>query len=328
MQSQAESAEKVVLLVEDEPMLRASMARGLGRLRDVSIVQAGSVGEALRALESIEPDLLLSDLDLPDGSGIEIASYLDKKRARVPVVFVSAYVGKFRPLLERRSDVEIHEKPLPIEELRRIVERNLESDVAGAAPFSVADYVQLAAMGRHSAVLSVRSPTVNGQIVIERGQTRHASDERGGGMAAFRRMAFAKGATVHCRALARGETFERNMEGSCESVLLEAARIADEASKAGDDELESDLAWDFPPDPDSDSESDSDSAEAEPSCEIRGSFASTRLFEQLYDEGIEALLAKDYARAFAAFRAASEIEPSDRRVKANLARLREMGHGT
>lgn len=294
-------------------MLRASMARGLARLRDVSIVQAGSVGEALRALESVEPALLLSDLDLPDGSGIEIASYLDKKRARIPVVFVSAYVGKFRPLLERRSDVEIHEKPLPIEELRRIVERNLESDLADAGPFSVADYVQLAAMGRHSAVLSVRSPTVNGMIVIERGETRHASDERGRGVAAFRRMAFAKGASVHCRTLARGETFERNMEGSCESLLLEAARVADEASKRDDDELEPELAWDFPPE------------ETEPPREVH---ASTNLFEQLYDEGIDALLSKDYARAFAAFRAASEVEPNDPRVRVNLARLREMGHGT
>lgn len=311
-QSLRSRPERVVLIVEDEPLLRASMARGLGRLTDVTVLEAGSVREALRVLESVEPALVLSDLDLPDGSGIELAAFLDKRPARAPVVFVSAYVGRYRAQLERRGDVEIYEKPLPLERLRSIVEDNLDAGVRDSTPFSVADYVQLAAMGRHSVVLSVRGPRAKGQIVIERGETRRAVDNLGEGKDAFRRMAFSRSASIQCRSFARGETFEANVEGSCESLLLDAARVHDESSL---DDL--DLDWEAPSGP----------AETGTPLPLSGA-RETRRFTELYDDGIDALLAKDYRRAFEAFRAASELEPDDPRVRANLARLREMGHGS
>ena len=48
-------------------------------------------------------------------------------------------------------------------------------------------------------------------------------------------------------------------------------------------------------------------------------------FDELFERGVDALLAKDYARALAAFREANELSPDDRRVVANLTRLKEMG---
>lgn len=302
-------ASRVVLLVEDEPVLRASMARGLARLAGVAVVEAGSVREARRAIESSSPDLLLSDLDLPDGSGIEVASLLDQKDQRVPIVFVSAYVGRYRAQLARRTDVEIHEKPVPLDRLRSIVENAL--DGAGVPPpFGVADYVQLAALGRRSVVLEVRGVRTVGRIVIEGGEVRHASDDRGGGVDAFGRMAFLEGALVHCRAPTRGESFDTNVTGSGESILLEAARRHDEEATAGPAPLELDLGWEAPEAP----------RVPAPS--------QVRVFEQLYDDAIEALLAKDFARAYAAFGAANDVSPDDPRVRANLARLRTMGYGS
>jgi CheY-like chemotaxis protein len=50
-------------------------------------------------------------------------------------------------------------------------------------------------------------------------------------------------------------------------------------------------------------------------------------FSQLMEDGLSALLTRQYPDAWRAFRAASEINPTDRTVQANLARLRELGFG-
>lgn len=320
----------MVLLVEDEPVLRTSMARGLARLAGVTVVEAGSVREARRAMESSPPDLLLSDLDLPDGSGIEVASLLDRKDLRVPIVFVSAYVGKYRAQLARRTDVEIHEKPVPLDRLRSIVEAALDG-AGDPPPFGVADYVQLAALGRRSVVLEVRGVRTVGRIVIEGGEVHHASDERGGGVDAFGRMAFLEGALVHCRALGRGESFDPNVSGSGESILLEAARRHDEEGSASPAPLELDLGWEAAEPSGSDATAEPRPAPTapRPAAPAAPPASSRRhVFEQLYDDAIEALLARDFARAFVAFGAADDVSPDDPRVRANLARLRTMGYGS
>ena len=214
--------------------------------------------------------------------------------------------------------MEIYEKPVPLERLRSIVEKALEPRVQQMAPFGVPDYVQLAAMGRHSVVVEVRGAKVKGHIVIDNGEAFCAVDNLGKGMDAFRRLAFLKSASINCRALARGERYERNIEGSCESILLEAARVEDEEGASLDDELD----WEMP------------APQAAPAKEARSSVRPApgarekRRFDELYDEGIEALLKKDYHRAFGAFRAAGELVPDDPRVRANLVRLREMGYAS
>ncbi|CAN0585800.1 unnamed protein product, partial [Laminaria digitata] len=50
-------------------------------------------------------------------------------------------------------------------------------------------------------------------------------------------------------------------------------------------------------------------------------------FDALFDEGVDALLRKDYSEAYAAFRAADQIRPDDRLVTANLQRLASLGVG-
>jgi DNA-binding NarL/FixJ family response regulator len=62
-----------VLLVEDEPRASERVQRALGEAPALAVVAtAGSVAEGRRALSAHAPDLLVTDLGLPDGSGIEL----------------------------------------------------------------------------------------------------------------------------------------------------------------------------------------------------------------------------------------------------------------
>ncbi len=68
---------RTVILVDDHPPLRAGVAAILeatGRYRVVA--QVGAVAEALRAARDLCPDILLVDISLPDGSGIDLVRSL------------------------------------------------------------------------------------------------------------------------------------------------------------------------------------------------------------------------------------------------------------
>jgi DNA-binding response OmpR family regulator len=78
-----------VLLVEDEPKLRASLADGL-QLEDWQVTTAENGQEAFRLLESQPFDLLLLDWMLPDQDGLEILRFVRAKGSEIPVLVVTA----------------------------------------------------------------------------------------------------------------------------------------------------------------------------------------------------------------------------------------------
>lgn len=86
-----DAASGSVLLVDDDPALRELVARGL-RQAGASVVEAGSVAEALELADGT-PDLVLLDLDLPDGSGIDVTRALrglEATRVTPIVMFTSS----------------------------------------------------------------------------------------------------------------------------------------------------------------------------------------------------------------------------------------------
>ena len=87
-----------VLLVEDQPALRAVTARLLGRA-GYSVLTAGSGPEALEAARATpgQIDLLLTDVVMPDMLGQQLAVLLHEERPQIRVIFTSGFA---RPALE------------------------------------------------------------------------------------------------------------------------------------------------------------------------------------------------------------------------------------
>jgi DNA-binding response OmpR family regulator len=115
-----------VLLVEDEATLRRVIARNLtGRGLDVR--EAATVAEALAALNSEVPDLILLDLNLPDRTGWDVMRDLKRREINVPTIVVSA-VRVSQGRLDEFHPTAYLPKPFPIDALLRLVFGSPPSD--------------------------------------------------------------------------------------------------------------------------------------------------------------------------------------------------------
>lgn len=307
-----------VLVVEDEDTLRTSIVRGLSRGLNVPVDGAATLGEALALIDQHPPTVILCDLDLPDRAGIEIIGELGRRQIHAAVTFVSAYTRAFRAQIPKHAGVRVLEKPVTIEQLRTLVREDLARHSTDAsAPFGVAEYLQLAAMGGHSVLIEV--PHKQGRILVVRGELWSAFDPLGHGDAAFRRLCLEREG-VRCSTL-RDDPGLQNISGQWEAMLLDEARIRDERRRDG---LPSDLQELTNPDAEAVSEPPTARSTSAPPA-----IDETRArFDALLEEGLSALLTRRYADAWKAFLEASSIDPTDRTVQGNLARLRELGFGT
>lgn len=77
-----------VLLVEDEPQMRRFLRVAL-EAEGYRLVEATGAGEGLRHAASYNPELVLLDLGLPDGDGVDVTRQL-RTWSAVPIIVLSA----------------------------------------------------------------------------------------------------------------------------------------------------------------------------------------------------------------------------------------------
>lgn len=120
-----------IFLIEDDDDLRAVMARALERA-DHAVTALADGDEAVRALvDGLCCDLVLTDLELPGRSGLEVIRAAKGADAAVPVVATS---GKGRPVsvaldLARRCGADaVIAKPFKLSMLVGLVDRVLRGE--------------------------------------------------------------------------------------------------------------------------------------------------------------------------------------------------------
>ena len=79
-----------LLLIDDEAPLRSLLARILG-LEQYLVTEAGTAKEGLRLLEKEDFPIILCDVKLPDGNGVELVSQFKKIRPASEVILLTAY---------------------------------------------------------------------------------------------------------------------------------------------------------------------------------------------------------------------------------------------
>jgi two-component system, NarL family, response regulator DevR len=81
-----------LLVVDDHEVVRQGLVSLLDRRDGFEVVaQAGSVAEAIEAASRFEPDLVIMDVRLPDGSGIEACRDIRSARPETRVIMLTSY---------------------------------------------------------------------------------------------------------------------------------------------------------------------------------------------------------------------------------------------
>ncbi len=81
-----------VLLVDDHEVIRVGLRTVFGQTQDVTIVgEAGTMAEAVQQAQRLKPDVILMDVRLPDGSGIDACREILLALPWTRVIFLTSY---------------------------------------------------------------------------------------------------------------------------------------------------------------------------------------------------------------------------------------------
>ncbi len=119
----ADARSRLVLIVEDGPPTADVLATAIGDERGYTALRVGTASEALAALGTLAPDLVLLDIRLPGMSGLELYDRIkaDPLYRSIPVVIETG--GYHTGELRERGIATYVRKPFDIDQVVRFVKR-------------------------------------------------------------------------------------------------------------------------------------------------------------------------------------------------------------
>ena len=228
-----------IMVVDDEPDLLFVVRRELSEAAPrVKVETYEDPKAALAALRANPPDVLVTDLRMPEISGIELIWWAREVAPSLPIVVVSAYgTPEMREELSRRGSMAFVEKPIKAADLFAAIQRAAARSEQAAADFhgqvhlsGTVDVIQLYAMARSTGRLTIRHQGQHGDLWFDRGEIVHAACEASIGEPAVHELLGWSGGEF---VFAEGEPApEVTIHASWQVVVLEGCRLLDEARRA------------------------------------------------------------------------------------------------
>lgn len=129
----------IVLIVEDDALIGSSLSRALVAY-GFAARHVVSLREAREAVAASVPDLMLLDVMLPDGDGIDYCAQVNTDHPRLPVVMLTARTDEADVVGALRGGaVDYVAKPFRLAELIARIERQLQLAARIGLSASVAD---------------------------------------------------------------------------------------------------------------------------------------------------------------------------------------------
>jgi two-component system response regulator DesR len=169
-----------VLLAEDQTMLRGALAALLDLEPDITVIaQAANGHEALKLARDLSPDVLVTDIEMPQKTGLELAADLNlaNSKARVIILTTFARPGYLRRaldagargyLLKERPASELAEAIRRVHSGLRAIDPALAAEAWTADPDPLSDrerqILQRAGDGRSSAEIAAELRLSEGTV--------------------------------------------------------------------------------------------------------------------------------------------------------------------
>jgi DNA-binding NtrC family response regulator len=116
-----------ILVVDDDQAVRWSLSEAL-RMWAFVPVEAASVAEALAQFEAEHPAVILLDIDLPDGSGLDVLRQIKSQQPNAVVIMITGSVLVKNTISALRGGAyDFIGKPINLEELRVTIRNGIEA---------------------------------------------------------------------------------------------------------------------------------------------------------------------------------------------------------
>src|SRR5690554_5760975 len=167
------------LIDDDEPDTRELLEITLGRMK-LDTRSARSLKEARDCLTRERIDLCLTDMRLPDGTGMELVQYIQQRHPQVPVAMITAY-GSLDTAINalKAGAFDYLTKPVDLSRLRELVntalrlqatsaERPVDSRLLGDSPPMKALRKQIEKLARSQAPVYISGESGSGKELVAR----------------------------------------------------------------------------------------------------------------------------------------------------------------
>lgn len=121
----------VVLVIDDEPDIRELLAITLRRM-GIRVVEAESLARARALLREETCHLVLTDMKLPDGNGLDLVDFIQEHHAHLPVAVITAH-GNMEAAIRalKNGAFDFVAKPIDLQVLRSLVDVGLKLGMYG-----------------------------------------------------------------------------------------------------------------------------------------------------------------------------------------------------
>jgi len=168
------------LIVDDEPDIRELLEITLGRM-GIETLSAKDVTAAKALLQAHEFDFCLTDMNLPDGNGIELVQHITSDYPQLPVAMITAH-GSMDSAVEalKAGAFDFVSKPVNLKLLRSLVDRALNlkplgpktdtesSSLLGETPVMIALRKQVSKLARSQAPIYISGESGSGKELVAR----------------------------------------------------------------------------------------------------------------------------------------------------------------
>lgn len=237
---------KKVLIVDDEEDLTWTLTRKLSKdNNEFEILAVNSGKEALEILNQIAVDMVVTDVRMPEVSGLELLQRVKQQYPFTKVVIMTAYGSSdVQKEANSRGCFQYIEKPFEINDLKQIILEGLGEKggfKGNVSDFQLSDLIQLNCLGRLTIALKVKHGNEEGTIYFKDGNIVHAEKNGLEGEEAFYHiMGWKSGEFSVIRDVKiPGESISTGWQ----SLLLEGLRRADENSPLAREDKEQEKYW-------------------------------------------------------------------------------------
>ena len=130
-----------ILVVDDEKSIREFLTILLQQ-EEYEVTTAASVAEGIEKLTKDRPNLVMCDLKLPDGTGLEVLKHARGHQIAAPFIIITAHTTPQHALEALRAGAaEYLSKPFNVDDLKAILNKLLSDSVSDQDPFEVPEFI-------------------------------------------------------------------------------------------------------------------------------------------------------------------------------------------